>query len=84
MATYLTYDNGSLDSANIADSWLGIKIAETDVTIDKLSTRLLPVGGLLLDYSGVSGDWTDNSWRHYVAERHHDTGAILYDDGHLY
>lgn len=84
LATYLTYDNGSLDSANIADSWLGIKIAETDVTIDKLSTRLLPVGGLLLDYSGVSGDWTDNSWRHYVAERHHDTGAILYDDGHLY
>ncbi|MBM6981522.1 MAG: DUF58 domain-containing protein [Bifidobacterium thermophilum] len=61
LATYLTYDNGSLDSANVADSWLGIKIAETDVTIDKLSTRLLPVGGLLLDYSGVSGDWTDNS-----------------------
>ena len=61
LATYLTYDNGSLDSANIADSWLGIKIAETDATIDKLSTRLLPVGGLLLDYSGVSGDWTDNS-----------------------
>lgn len=59
--TYLTYGRGSISSADASNNWLGIKVATTDITIDRLSTRLLPVGGLLLDYSGVSGDWTDNS-----------------------
>lgn len=57
--TYLTYGTGSISSADASNNWLGIKVATTDITIDRLSTRLLPVGGLLLDYSGVSGDWTD-------------------------
>lgn len=57
LATYLTYSNGSLDAHLSSDDWLGKHVANTEITIDRLSTRLLPSAGLTLDYSGMNGNW---------------------------
>lgn len=57
LATYLAYDGGTLDAHLSSDNWLGKHVANTAITVDRLSTRLLPAAGLPLEYSGMSGDW---------------------------